>query len=500
MNLKQNLIAAAYRFLITVAIFLLACAVLPPTKAFSQVPADVYDGYSSIRGAEMLEYVRLIASDKFKGRAAGSDQNYQVALMLATAMKDAGIAPGAAIDRYLQPVKVERNVIEEPFGFELTLDGRTLYEAKHGEDYVFRGFTGSGNVSAPAVFCGYGVSSGGYDDFAGIDVKGKIVVALNGLPPKLDKPENEHLKLAGYKMTTAAQNGAAGLVLLGDIDGDPAPPLASVNKGDFPYQRNLPAVKVNARIANMLAHGFEQGFPVIKSLIDDTGKPMSFPLNVGAKIFVNSVYTPDATAYNVIGRLDGKHPSLKKRYIVVLAHTDHVGFQGGLVFNGADDNASGTAVINALVKAFSQVRKRPERSILLCGMTGEELGLIGSKYLANNMPVPLNQIDAVINLDMVGMGGFVAVFGGTEFPRIMRAFSRWASVAGIDAVADSANPPSDQRPFRALGVPAVMLLTVGDHPYYHTALDDADTLDPKVMEDVAKLTFLALWQLANERH
>lgn len=468
-------------------------------QAVAQIPSEIYEGYSSIRGAEMLEYVRLIASDKFKGRAAGSDQNYQVAFMLANAMKEAGIVPGASLDRYLQPVSVERNIINEPFSFEITLDGKTLYEAKHGDDYVFRGFTGSGNVSAEAVFCGYGVSMGSYDDYAGIDVKGKIVVALNGLPPKLDKPANEDLKLAGYKMQTAVKNGAVGLILLGDIDGDPVPPLASVYKGDFPYQHNLPSVKVNARIANFLAHGLSQNIPVIKSLIDEKSEPMSFPLKVGARINVTSVYTPDSTAFNVIGRLDGKHSTLKKRYIVVMAHTDHVGFQGGLIFNGADDNASGTAVINALVKAFSKVQMRPERSVLFCGMTGEELGLIGSKYLASNMPVPLSQIDAVINIDMVGMGSFVAVFGGTEFPKIMRAFSRNAPVAGIDAVADSANPPSDQKPFRALGVPAVMLLTVGDHPYYHTALDDADTLDAKVMENVAKLTFLAVWQLANER-
>ena len=482
-----------------ILVAVLACVVLPQSRAAAQIPIEISDGYVSIRASEMLDYVRLIASDKFKGRAAGSDQNYQVVLMLSNAMKEAGFAPGAAVDRYLQPVKVERCVIEAPFHFEVTLDGKTLYEAVHGEDYVFRGFTGSGDVNAQTVFCGYGVTADGYDDYAGVDVKGKIVVALNGLPLHLEKPENENMKLAGFKMMLASRNGAAGLILLGDIEGDPAPPLASVYKGEYPYQRDLPAVKVNSRISNMLATRMEQYFPLYKAVIDESGKPMSFPLKTGARIGVQATFAPEVTAYNVIGRLDGRHPQLKNRYIVVMAHTDHLGHQGGLIFNGADDNASGTAVINALVKAFSLTKTRPQRSILLCGTTGEELGLIGSRHMAANMPVPLKQIDAVINLDMVGMGSFVAVFGGDAYPRIMRSFSRWAPVAGIDAVADGANPASDQRPFRALGVPAVMLLTVGQHPYYHTAHDDAATLDAQVMEDVAKLSFLAVWQLANER-
>ncbi len=467
------------------------------SQLFAQVPKAIESAYASIKGKEMLEFIRIIASDKFKGRASGSDQNYQTALMLATAMKESGMLPFGGKDTYLQQFPVEHNVIDGPFAFELYKDGANIFIPRHGDDFVWRGFTGSGDVLAQTFFVGYGISMAEYDDYAGVDVKGKVVVVLNGLPPYINEEVNWGKKLAGYKMQLAASKGAVGVIFLSDVDDDASPPQASVLKGNFPYQSKLPSVKANVRVANALSVGLETSLSTIRSLIDENGKPMSFPLEVDARLQVNAVYTQSAKSYNVVGKLEGKHKTLKNRYILVSAHTDHVGYQGGLIFNGADDNASGVSVLYELIRSFPYLVQKPDRSILIVGFSGEEKGLIGSKYFVNNPPVPLNKIDAVINLDMVGQGSFIALFRGLKHPSIYSAFAGNADIAGIKITSSDDNPSSDQKPFVDAGVPAVMLLTIGEHVGYHTANDDADNLSVQLLEDVAQLTLLSVWTLAN---
>lgn len=463
----------------------------------AQVPKGIDAAYNSIRGSEMLDFIRIIASDKFRGRSAGSDQNYQTAIMLANAMKESGMLPAAGKDTFLQQFPVENNVIEGPFAFELYKDGANIYIPQHGLDYVWRGDTGSGDVMAQTAFVGYGISMPEYDDYAGIDVKGKVVVILNGLPPNINEEVNWGKKYAGYKTQLAASKGAVGVIYLGDLDEDASPPQVSVLKGDFPYQSKMPAVKGNVRIANALSVGLENPLATIRNLIDESGKPMSFPLKVDARLQVNTAYTQSAKGYNVVGKLEGKHKTLKNRYIVVCAHTDHVGYQGGLIFNGADDNASGVSVLNALVRSFPYLTQKPDRSILIVGFSGEEKGLIGSRYFVKNPPVPLSKIDAVINIDMVGLGSFLTVFRGLNNPAIYAALAGNADIAGIKVTHSDDNPASDQVPFVDAGVPAVMLLTIGDHTGYHTANDDADNLSVQLLEDVAQLTLLGVWTLAD---
>jgi hypothetical protein len=481
---------------------LLVCAAilafLTAEAAYAQVPTEVEAAYQSIRGTEMLDFIRIIASDKFKGRASGSEQNYQTALMLAQEMKASGMIPAAAPDTFLQPFPVEHNVIDIPFAFELYENDTSIFVPKLGDEYVWRGFTGSGDVYAPTVFAGYGISMPEYDDYASVDVKGKVVVIMNGLPPFVVEETNWGKKYAGYKMQVAAGKGAIGVIFLGDLSEGQNPPQVSVLKGDFPYQSKLPAVKVSAKVANALSVGLAIPLASIQKAIDDSGKPMSFPLNVSARMQITTKYTQAATGYNVIGKLPGRHSLLKNRYVIVCAHTDHCGYQGGLIFNGADDNASGTSVLYALARAFPNLAKKPNRSILLVGFSGEEKGLIGSRYFVKNPPVPLNKIDAVINLDMVGLGSFVTVMGGTLNPWIYSAFASYADVAGTKVTHSADNPPSDQKPFVDAGIPAVMLLTIGDHIGYHTANDDAENLNADLLEDVARLTLLATWTLAEE--
>jgi len=484
------------RKLLATALFIFILLALAPLGADAEIPAEIAAAYSSVRGGDMIEFVRIIASDKFKGRASGSEQNYQTALMLALAMQESGMKPAGEPDSFLQDFPIEDNVIEGPFAFELIKDGTQVFMPKHGKDFVFRGFTGSGDVYSRTFFAGYGVSLPDYDSYAGVDVNGSVVVVLNGLPPEYDTDKNWDKKLAGFKMQLAANHGAKGIIFIGDVDDNFNPPIASVYKGDYPYQHNLPAVKVNSRVANALSNGLDYPLSTIKRMIDENGEPMSFPLEVDARIQVNTRYDPTATAWNVIGNLKGRHSSLRNRYIIVCAHIDHLGYQGGLIFNGAEDNASGVSVLNALIRAFALLDKMPRRSILIVGFSGEEKGLLGSKYFVEHPPVPLNRIDAVINLDMVGQGNFLTVFGGMKNPLIYSAFAVNANEAGIKVTPSNNMPPSDQKPFAEAGVPSVMLLTIGEHVGYHTAADDVENLSPKLLEDVAQLTLLSAWQLA----
>jgi Zn-dependent M28 family amino/carboxypeptidase len=488
----------AIRYVAAAGLFALATLAWPRVSlSQEEIPFEISAAYASIKGGEILDFIRLIASDKFKGRGTGSDQYYQAALLMAGTMKEAGFTPFGGKDTFLQPYEIEQNRIYAPWAFEILHQGKVILSPALGQDFVFRGFTATGDVTADAVFCGYGLSLGQYDDYSGVDARGKAVVVLNGLPKSLDVEANENYKFAGYKMRNAAQHGAAAIIFVGDTGEDYGAPAASVFRGPYPGKPDLVAVKVGMKAATALVTNLQHPLSSIREIIDSETKPMSFPLETSVHIVANSEYFPKRTAYNVVGLKRGSNAKLRNRYILICAHMDHVGEQAGVIFNGADDNASGTGVLRQIAKAFGMATRAPRRSIILVAFSGEEMGLLGSNHFVENPPVPLGQIDAVINMDMVGMGDLAVVFGGTNHPQIYSAFSSFAETAGIKIAQNGANPASDQRPFVAKGVPAVMVLTAGDRQNYHTPGDDAELLNPQLMEDVAQLVFLSAWTLAD---
>jgi Zn-dependent M28 family amino/carboxypeptidase len=202
---------------------------------------------------------------------------------------------------------------------------------------------------------------------------------------------------------------------------------------------------------------------------------------------------------NILGYVEGSDPDLKDEFIVIGAHVDHLGEIEGHIFHGANDNASGSSVVMEIAEAFSLLEEAPKRSILFILFTAEEMGLMGSSYYVDNPAIPLSNMKAMINLDMVGSGDdAVMIVGGHSFPGFAQIFDTVSSKyihVSLKRRWTSAN--SDHYSFHRAGIPSVFLYALRGVPTYHSSRDRYETLDAEVMERVGRLVFLTVLELAN---
>jgi aminopeptidase YwaD len=214
-------------------------------------------------------------------------------------------------------------------------------------------------------------------------------------------------------------------------------------------------------------------------------------------ITVPAIYNPSQPTRNVLSYLPGV---LGNEYVLLGAHFDHLGADGAGMFRGADDNASGTAVMLAVAKAFGRLGMKLHRNVIFAGWTAEECGLVGSNHFADSPPVPLAQLKAVLNCDMVGVGdrGQYETAGGTFFPKQYQVLGGSARDLGFTLLRNEIKGVSDHLAFSRKGIPAILVYAAGKHPNMHTVRDRPELLDPVVLEDTAKLVALALYRLAQQ--
>jgi len=272
------------------------------------------------------------------------------------------------------------------------------------------------------VFVGYGVKTpdGRYDDYAGVDVKGKLVAFLSGAPPSLPSELQAHLSSGREKSRTARDHGAVGIILLRSPKGEKALPWARVVIGaGFPAMRwlgpdgipsdSFPELKAAVGLSQAASERLFQH--ASKSWVDalrdaDASKPQAFPLPVTVSLREVS-HHKSITSPNVAAVLPGSDPKLSQEYVVYTAHVDHLGIgrpiNGDSIYNGAADDASGTAALLVIAKAFTSLAHAPARSIMFLAVTAEEKGLLGSDYFAHFPTVPIQSIVADINMDGASM-------------------------------------------------------------------------------------------------
>jgi hypothetical protein len=331
-----------------------------------------------------------------------------------------GLKPAGVDGTYYQRVPLRQITVEpDKCAVSITENGST-WQLKWGDDFVTRGNASNPDSSAeaPVVFVGYGVTTpdGKYDDYAGVDVKGKIVALIGGAPPSLPSELQAHLSSLREKYRNASEHGAIGalgLSLPKDEKGLPWPRVV-IGFG-FPFMRWLgpdglpsdafPQIRAGALLSESASERLFQHSP--KSWADmqrdaDAGKPQAIPLPVTASLHVVSRHETISSP-NVIAVLPGSDPKLSKEYVVYSAHVDHLGIgtpiNGDSIYNGAADDASGTAAMLVMAKAFKSLPRAPARSILFLGVTAEEKGLLGSDYFAHFPTVPIRSIVTDINMD-----------------------------------------------------------------------------------------------------
>lgn len=391
--------------------WLSAFCVLLAWSACPQQPTQ-----SHFDGKTWWGYVKVLAADNMEGRETGSAGLRKAEAYIVEQLKNDGLQP-AGINGFYQPVKfVSRQIIEKESSLALIRDGKpeplTL-----GDDAIFSTRIDlAPSVEAPLVFVGNGfaVPEMNYDDFAGLDLKGKVAVIMAGAPAEIPGALASHYQSLAERSRTLQKAGAIGTItILNPASMDIPWSRISVNRAhpsmalvgsefDETAGQKL-AVTFNPAKAEALFAGSGHSFQEILDLAKERKPLPHFPLAVSIKAKAR-VEHKNLESANVIAALPGTDPALKNEYVVLSAHIDHLGIgepiNGDRIYNGAMDNAAGSAL---LLDVAASLRKSPEqlkRSLLFVFVTGEEKGLLGSKYFTAHPTVKANSMVADINVDM----------------------------------------------------------------------------------------------------
>ena len=455
-------------------------------------------GLSEISKESLIAIVRNLASPDFDGRLPGSEGYNNAAHFTADKFYNLGLK-SAGDENYFQYFNVEYNKIESPAIFKTTIDGDTInYEI--GRDFVFRGFTGSNSFTLPVVFCGYGLSRTdiGYDDYAGVNVNNKIVMVFKQNPKwKIDN-KDWGTNYPREKSIVAKIHGAKGILFLSlPNDEKPQPLIGSVLHGEGEQPVGFPQLQISLEVANNLLG--RTGFKIteLQTKIDEKKKPLSINLLTKAVVDVNAMYEKKAKTMNVVGIIEGNDAKLKNEYVVIGAHLDHVGSQAGLLFPGANDNASGSAAVLEIAKAFVNSGINPKRSVLFVLFASEEQGLNGSKYFVESWKKGYDKIIAMINLDCIGYGDSIQVGNGLSTPNLWK-IAKQIDETSFNSMVDRTwnGGGADATPFYEKEIPCLYFVTTNSYDHLHLPSDKVETLNQDLFEKVVKLAHLTALEVA----
>jgi Peptidase family M28/PDZ domain/PA domain len=459
------------------AISLLVAAAGANARSAAVVPPEA---------APLAESVNALTTPEMEGRRSGTPGGDRAARQLAEWLAAAGLRPGGDAASFLQTFVLETSSRPGPAS-RLDLLGPTPRRLELGREWIAHGGSLAGEVSGDVVFVGYGaeIADARYDDYAGVDVRGKIALALDGAPPHLANARVSRLD----KLIAAKRHGAAAMLIAG---GELTPP----------ERTSVEVALVSGAITRDTADAVLA--PAGRTTADATRAlsaaqaPGSFATAARAHLRVEKV-TEETRATNVVGIVPGAHPTLAAEAIVIGAHYDHLGRADGVVYPGADDNASGTAVVLGLARAFAAAGGA-DRTLVFAFFGAEELGLIGSRHYVSRPAVPLDRTVAMVNFDMVGrlQGRSLNVGGGDSGSRLRTLVSDAATLDGVGLeINGSPYGPSDHSRFYSAGVPVLFFYT-GGHGDYHRPSDTADKIDATGMARVASVGTRVIERLATE--
>ncbi len=481
-------------------------ALLAPFALQAPVALQALDP-AQISPETYLSEVKYLASPELKGRATGSPELEKAAGYIAGLFRSFGLKPVSGSD-YLQPFTVTVNAHLGPQNSFSAEDAGAAAKLIPGRDYTPFSFSSSGklgNLSGQVVFAGYGITAGDlhYDDYAGLDVKDKMVLILRHEPQENDeksifdgKELTSHATFAD-KASNAKMHGARGVILVNDMPAHPKDPdkLLGFGEATGPTDAGVLFVQVKEATAEAWFKAEGRDLHQIAADIDNDLKPRSFALTKLKVDLSVDVQHDTKTVHNVEAYL----PGTTSEYVVVGAHYDHLGLgdehslapsQIGTIHPGADDNASGTAGVIELARYFSKqlsTQPKPKRGILFLTFAGEELGLLGSSWYVNHPLLPLQNAVAMVNMDMIGRirDGKVYINGtgtGSTLPKLINDLPPPAGFK-FDLSENLGYGGSDHMSFTIKSVPVVFFFS-GLHGDYHKPSDTADKINAP---DAAKL-------------
>ncbi len=367
-------------------------------------------------GKTWWDYVKVLADDNMEGRETGSAGLRRAEAYVIEQLKQAGLQP-AGSDGYYQLVKFQsRQIVEKDSSIALIRAGKTVPLTLGSDAFFSTRVNLAPELEAPLVFVGYGldIPEKNYDDLVGLDLKGKVAVILNGSPAEIPGALSAHYQSSAERWKTLGKAGAVGIVFLSNpnrmevpwsrMSGSrtrPSMALADAEFNDTAGEKL--AMTVNPAKASLLFDGSGHSFEEILALAKDRKQLPRFALPVSVKV-KTSMERHSLESANVVAKLLGSDPKLQNEYVVLSAHIDHLGIgepvNGDRIYNGAMDNASGSALLLDVAAALKKSPERLKRSLLFVFVTGEEKGLLGSKYFAAHPTVEAGSMVGDINVDM----------------------------------------------------------------------------------------------------
>ena len=447
-----------------------------------------------ITSGEIIDHIKYLASDELEGRMTGTLSLYKAAEYLENEFKNYGLKPlfnGSYFQEFPFIKKVELGENNS-----LTINSKEELKPVLKTDYIPLSFSDNLNTSGELVFAGYGISAKdlNYDDYANVDVKDKVVIVFRNHPDmKSPHSKFEQFSTLRYKTTNARDKGAKGIIFINTND-KADDPLLELKYDNASKISEIAVAQVKRDVLNFIP------LNDLQNKIDSTLTPESF--NVEPKTIVSlstDVNEVKGKSVNVGGYIEPANDKYPNEYLIIGAHFDHLGWgeQNSLyvgkpmIHNGADDNASGTSGLLELAEKFSSAKDKIDRKIVFVSFSGEELGLLGSAYTVSNFPLPLENADAMINMDMIGRlndKNDLIVYGtGTS--------SNWKSLLDDKneydfnlTFNDEGFGPSDHSSFYGKKVPVLFFFT-GTHSDYHKPSDDADKINSQGEEKVVKYVY-----------
>ena len=471
--------------------------------SFSQDTNDkvVLQAMRSISSEELMDNVKKMCDEKYAGRLTGTKEYQECAEWLAGEFSKWGLSPAGDNGSWFQWFRVPYTLIFPDCGVSLNIPlkkgGVISKQYRYITEFVPGSTSGNGVASGEVVYAGYGITAPElkYDDYAGIDIKGKIILIEREAPVSPGAGAEKFNPWYKYsfhqhKLENAFKHGAIGMLYNYG-------PIANPNNS---YIENFVYVHVGDSVVKDIFTGTGISYRENLEKINKTLKPSSFNTGKNVTIKMSTQHFPDGKGSSILGLLKGSDPELSKEVIIIGAHLDHLG-RCYEIMPGANDNASAVAVMMGVAKALTMNHITLKRSVLFIAFGSEEQALLGSKKYIENPVFPLEK-SVLLNMDGVGAGKSISAAAGENFP-LLWSIVKDENTAYIHSNLSTSNfsnlgrPRLDAAIFMRAGVPSLSFATHGTPTPYHLPGDNIDIIDPEIMEDVCRLMFLTTVKMAN---
>lgn len=452
--------------------------------------SDVLD--KTVTPQKVFGYVKELSdSTKYAGRLCGTVGMENASNWVVKQFRKWGVKPLKGTNCFSQAFP--HPCIEVSGDCSVKIDGNYYPWAK---GWYSGGTSASGKVASDVVYAGYGVTAPelGYDDYAGIDVKGKIVLIDGETPNNSNNPDTlrkwYNYTLHENKVQNAVKHGAVGMLYIW------VPGPNNIYDSSFVY------AFVNDTIVKDIFKGSGRNHSQVVDSLRKFKVPCSFNTGKKAEIVMNTTYNAQATGANIIGVVEGSDPVLKNEYIVICAHLDHLGMVPYHIA-GANDNLSSTAALLAVAESLSRLKERPKRSVMFLNTDGEESGLVGSLFYTKNPLVPADKIKLILNLEQVGVGKGLSVSYKFDRKDLVKYITEpndkfFNMPLGIYPSYFITRPRTDGAVFMKSGYPVINLSGRGGRSYYHNPKDNIDSIDADFLAKASKFLFWSVIAAANE--